>query len=163
MDAGTVHLKHIFHLGDEASIGLAGRARYAPLLLLLPRLKFVFLSVSCTAWSEIVFMYCSSTILSASASSCNVHLDLPCGGVEQGSMTSLASTSPVMQDGRPGRGLSYNALCKPSVRNSRRILCTVEGLVSRACTTSASLLPSLLNSTTVYVLWSVHGQQRCLC
>ena len=79
-------------------------------------------------------MYCSSTILSAS--SCSVHLSLPCGGVEQASMASLASTSPVMRGGLPGRGLSYKALCIPSRRKWLRTEYTVAGLVCSAATIS---------------------------
>jgi hypothetical protein len=80
--------------------------------------------------SDICSTYPSSTILSAN--NCNVHLPLPSGGVEQASITSLASASPSMTGGLPERGLSYKAACRPPCTKSCLTLETVLLQRSRA-------------------------------
>ncbi len=105
-----VHIKYIFHLGNEPSAHFG----YAPTLD-LPGSKPVFFSRFMTQVSDICSTYPSSTILSAN--NCKVHLPLPSGGVEQASMTILASASPSMTGGLPLRALSYKAVSKPPSTN----------------------------------------------
>ena len=119
-----VHTKHIFHLGYE----LGSRYRFgvvadrqAPTLH-FPGSKPIFFRRFITPTSEMVSMYPSSTIVSAS--SCNVHLALPSGGWEQASVTSLASMSPVIRGGRPGRECSRMA-ARPSSLNRDLMRITV--------------------------------------
>jgi hypothetical protein len=103
--------------------------------------------------SEIVSMYPSSTILSAS--SCRVHLALPCGGWEQASMISLASISAVIRGGRPGRECSWTA-ANPSSLKRPLIRMTVRQLTPSASAIAwlaPSLPPLAAISTILALVW----------
>ncbi len=113
-----VHAQDIFHLGDEAWSYLG----YAPTLH-SPGLELVFFRRFITQVSDICSTYPSSTILSAN--NCNVHVPLPSGGVEQASITNLASASPSISRGLPERGLSYKAASSPPCTKSCLTLETV--------------------------------------
>ena len=82
-----VYIQNILH----PSYKFCSRLGDAPFLL-LPRLKFVFFSVSITAVSEILSTTPKRT--SSSAISCNVHRSRPSGASEQAMAMICASTRP---------------------------------------------------------------------
>src|SRR5450631_1759770 len=134
----VIHVQHIFHIGDEGSVGL----RRNDILLFQMWFQIVFFSVR-----PIVLSLARSTMFSSttlSSSSRKDHFARPFGGGEHIRAISLASAVPskIRRRAEFGECLRARTPSKPSSTSRWRVRKTVASLVSRAFTMRLSLQPS---------------------
>src|SRR5450432_1922940 len=124
----VIHVQHIFHIGDEGSVGL----RRNDILLFQMWFQIVFFSVR-----PIVLSLARSTMFSSttlSSSSRKDHFARPFGGGEHIRAISLASAVPskIRRRAEFGECLRARTPSKPSSTSRWRVRKTVASLVSRA-------------------------------
>src|SRR5262249_19499727 len=130
----SVEVQDLFHPGDK----VRADRRDAPLLM-LPRLKVVFLSTWRIVSWESVSANPNSTAWSSSNR--NFHRSRPPGAVLHVTATRYASALPLSLRGCPGRGRSWRAPSR-SVLKRCRVRSIVAMLVSTASAISSSVSPS---------------------
>jgi hypothetical protein len=141
-----IEVQYILHTPDEIACYLS----YAPLLP-LPWLGFIFFKILLTLIAEIEGTSFNSTSLSAK--SWRVHFDLPDGGSEQARDVSFAFARPLIFEGAPLRGFSFNIDSRPSWQYFFLNRATVDLLVSNASTISESERPASARSNILARVW----------